>query len=143
MRVVKPGGRIAILAWSSQHLLPGYPQLEARLNATSAGIAPFCEGKNPREHFLRASGWFHQLGLVNIQARTFIGDVQAPLNENMRQALLSLIRMRWSGVQPELTPDDWQAYQRLNKPESPDFVLDQPDYYAFFTYSMFSGEIPG
>ena len=143
MRVVKPGGRIAILAWSSQQLLPGYPQLEARLNATSAGIAPFCEGKNPREHFLRASGWFHQLGLVNIQARTFIGDVQAPLNENMRQALLSLIRMRWPGVQPELTPDDWQAYQRLNKPESPDFVLDQPDYYAFFTYSMFSGEIPG
>ena len=39
-RVVKPGGTVAILAWTSQMLLPGYPVLEARLNATSVGIAP-------------------------------------------------------------------------------------------------------
>ena len=40
VRVIKPGGTLAILAWSSQQLLPGYPGLEARLNTTSAGIAP-------------------------------------------------------------------------------------------------------
>jgi demethylmenaquinone methyltransferase/2-methoxy-6-polyprenyl-1,4-benzoquinol methylase len=40
-RVVKPGGIVAIAAWSSENLLPGYPQLEARLGATSGGIAPF------------------------------------------------------------------------------------------------------
>ena len=40
-RVVKPGGMAAILFWSSQQLLPGYPELEARLNATAQGIAPF------------------------------------------------------------------------------------------------------
>ena len=34
MRVVKPGGQIVLLAWSSQQVLPGYPLLEARLNAT-------------------------------------------------------------------------------------------------------------
>ena len=38
-RVVKPGGSVAILAWSSQQLLPGYPLLEARLNATASGYA--------------------------------------------------------------------------------------------------------
>jgi len=43
-RVVKPGGSVIILAWSSQQLLPGYPVLEAHLNATSSGIAPFVEG---------------------------------------------------------------------------------------------------
>ena len=41
VRVTKPSGRIALLAWSSQQLLPGHPALEARLNATSVGIAPF------------------------------------------------------------------------------------------------------
>ena len=46
-RVVKPGGTIAIAAWSSEKLLPGYPKLEALLSATSAGIAPFVEGKEP------------------------------------------------------------------------------------------------
>ncbi len=33
-RVIRPGGTVAILFWSSQMLLPGYPVLEARLNAT-------------------------------------------------------------------------------------------------------------
>jgi ubiquinone/menaquinone biosynthesis C-methylase UbiE len=69
-RVVKRGGRVAILAWSSERLLPGYPLLEARLQATSAGIAPFSAGM---------------------------------------------------------------------KPESMEFILGQSDYYAFFTYTMFSG----
>jgi len=62
-RVVKPGGIVAIAAWSSENLLPGYPRLEARLGATSAGIAPFIQGKKPELHFLRALGWF--AGLVN------------------------------------------------------------------------------
>ena len=40
VRVVKPGGKVAILAWSSERLLPGYPLLEARLNATTQGLPP-------------------------------------------------------------------------------------------------------
>ncbi len=50
VRVVKPGGGVAILAWSSEKLLPGYPLLEARLNATSAGIAPFVSRDGARRH---------------------------------------------------------------------------------------------
>jgi len=142
IRVVKPKGKIAIIAWSSQQLLPGYPTLEARLNATSAGIAPFTAGKRPQKHFLRALGWLHQLGLEKTQARTFIGDVHAPLSDKVRAAMLSLIRMRWPSVQSELTPGDWALFQRISQPESPDFILDHPDYYAFFSYSMFFGEIP-
>ena len=142
VRVVKPGGCIAILAWSSQQLLPGYPLLEAHLNATSIGIAPFIKGKNPEKHFLRALGWFRQIGLEASKAQTFIGDVHAPLNEDTRQALISLIQMRWSGVQSELTGEEWAEFQRLCQPESPDFILDRPDYYAFFTYSLFSGKVP-
>ena len=138
-RVVKPGGKVAIMAWSSQQLLPGYPALEARLNCTSMGIAPFSEGKPPQEHFLRALGWFRQLGLRAPKAQTFAGDVHAPLQEEQRRALLSLIQMRWPGVQAELTQAEWDDYQRLCRPESPDFILDQPDYYAFFTYTLFSG----
>jgi demethylmenaquinone methyltransferase/2-methoxy-6-polyprenyl-1,4-benzoquinol methylase len=55
-RVVKPGGSVVILAWSSDRLLPGYPLLEARLNATSSGIRPFVTGNRPESHFLRALG---------------------------------------------------------------------------------------
>jgi ubiquinone/menaquinone biosynthesis C-methylase UbiE len=140
-RVVKPGGGVAIIAWSSQQLLPGYPALEAQLNATSSGIAPFVKGKRPESHFLRALGWFRDAGLKEPTAQTFVGDAHAPLSDDMRSALMALLEMRWPGVQSELSQDDWAEYQRLCQPESPDFILDLSDYYAFFTYSMFHGRV--
>jgi demethylmenaquinone methyltransferase/2-methoxy-6-polyprenyl-1,4-benzoquinol methylase len=72
-----------------------------------------------------------------------VEDVHAPLRDDLRDALVALIEMRWSGVQSELTPDDWLEYQRLCLPASEDFILNSPDYYAFYTCSMFSGKIAG
>lgn len=138
-RVVRPGGLVAILAWSSETLLPGYPALEARLGATSMGIAPFARGMKPESHFLRALGWFHKAGLEDPIARTFVGDVHAPLTGDMRRALAALIEMRWPGAREELSSEEWENYRHLCLPESPDYILNQPDYYAFFTYTMFSG----
>ena len=141
VRVVQPGGMVAILAWSSEKLLPGYPRLEARLNGTSSGIAPFTTSMKPESHFLRVLGWLRELGLKETRAQTFAGGAYAPLSEDIRSALKSLFQMRWPGVQPELTGEDWAKYQRLCHPESPDFILNQPDYYAFFTYTMFYGKV--
>jgi demethylmenaquinone methyltransferase/2-methoxy-6-polyprenyl-1,4-benzoquinol methylase len=140
-RVVKPGGSVAILAWSNEKILPGHPRLEACLNATSAGIAPFVKGKKPETHFLRALGWFRDAGLEKPTAQTFVGDAHAPLTDDLRRALQALFQMRWPGVESELNQEDWAEYQRLCLPESPDFILDHPDYYAFFTYSMFHGKV--
>jgi len=132
-RVVRPGGTVAILVHTSQSLLPGYPRLEARLNATAAGIAPFTRGMRPETHWQRALGWFFDAGLEETRARTFVGEAQAPLSDELRAALVALIDMRWEGAQAELGDEEWAEYQRLCQPESPDFLLDRPDYYAFFT----------
>jgi len=140
-RVLKPGGIIAILAWSSQQLLPGYPQLEARLNATSSGIAPFVNEMKPEYHFFRMLGWFRKAGLKESYARTFTGSVYAPLSNEIRTALISLIQMRWTNLKSELSSDDLEEFQRLVKPESPNFILNLPDYYSFFTYSLFCGKV--
>lgn len=142
-RVVKPGGSVIILAWSSQQLLPGYPVLEAHLNATSSGIAPFVEGAAPELHFSRMMGWFRRVGMEEVTARTFAGDVSAPLSEDIRSALTALIEMRWVDVEAELSEGDWAEYQRLCMSESPEFILNLPDYYAFYTYSMFRGRMLG
>jgi demethylmenaquinone methyltransferase/2-methoxy-6-polyprenyl-1,4-benzoquinol methylase len=142
-RVVKPGGSVIILAWSSQKLLPGYPVLEAHLNATSSGIAPFAEGTAPELHFPRMMGWFRRAGMGEVTVQTFAGDVCAPLSEEIWSALTALIEMRWVDVGAELSEGDWAEFQRLCLPESPDFILDLPDYYAFFTYSMFRGRVVG
>jgi len=140
-RVVKPGGSVAIFAWSSEKLLPGYPLLEAHLNATSSGIAPFAKGKRPERHFLRALGWLRDAGFEEPAVRTFVGDAYAPLNNDLRNALTALFEMRWPSVESELTQEDWSEYQRLCLPESPEFILKHPDYYAFFTCSMFYGRV--
>jgi ubiquinone/menaquinone biosynthesis C-methylase UbiE len=140
-RVVKPGGSIILLGWSSQQLLPGHPLLEARLNGNCSGYLAFLKGKNPDQNFMRSLSSFRKAGLENVQAQTFVGDVRTPLGDEERLAVVSLSEMLWGRPQPEVSIEDWQAYQRLCKPDSPDFILDLPDYYGFFTYSMFRGRV--
>jgi ubiquinone/menaquinone biosynthesis C-methylase UbiE len=140
-RVVRPGGIVAILFWSSQMLLPGYPVLEARLNATSAGIAPFGAETAPDRHYLLTLGWLRRAGLVNTWAETFIRTVFAPIESRIREALVALLKMRWGDAESELSRSEQAEYRRLCQPESPAFILNRPDYYAFFTYSLFCGQV--
>lgn len=140
-RVVKPAGTVAILFWSSQKLLPGYPILEARLNATSSATAPLTEEMKPESHCLRALGWLRGAGLKELTAHTFVADVHAPLSDNIRSALTATFQMLWGEVQSEIAEEDWAQYQRLCEPKSPGSILNLPDYYAFVTYSMFCGKI--
>jgi ubiquinone/menaquinone biosynthesis C-methylase UbiE len=140
-RVVTPGGTVAVLAWSSQQLLPGYPLLEARLNATCSAYLPHVKAARPDANFARALGWLRKAGLEDCNAKTFVGDVHAPMSDDLRAALLSLFEMLWGERQPEALDEDWAEYQRLCRAGSPDLILDLPDYYAFFTYSMFGGKL--
>jgi demethylmenaquinone methyltransferase/2-methoxy-6-polyprenyl-1,4-benzoquinol methylase len=64
------------------------------------------------------------------------------LSDDIRNALISLFEMLWGEPQPEVSQKDWAEYERLCQPESPEFILNLSDYYAFFTYSMFRGKIP-
>ena len=141
-RVVRPGGRVALLFYTSQALLPGYPVLEARLNATGTGIAPFAKAMPPENHWLRAIGWFRAAGLRDVKAQTFVSEVQAPLSEELRAALAALIEMRWGGAESEVDPETWAQYEQLCDPDSPAFIVDAPDYYGFFTETLFRGTVP-
>ena len=140
-RVVRPDGQVAILGYSSQMLLPGFPLLEARLNATASAMNFLAKGLRPEDHFQRALGWFRDAGLTEPTARTVVGTVQAPLDDGVRRALISLFGMLWGEMQPKMTQADRKEYRRLTDQESPDFILDSPDYYAFVTYSMFEGRV--
>jgi demethylmenaquinone methyltransferase/2-methoxy-6-polyprenyl-1,4-benzoquinol methylase len=142
VRVVKPGGVVAILFWSSQKLLPGHPLLEARLSATYAANFPYRDDVKPELHILRALEWLRGAGLENSRVRTFVADVQAPLEEVTQKALTGSFQMFWGKAETEATPEDWAECQRLCRPESPDFILNLPDYYAFITYSLFHGKVP-
>lgn len=140
-RVTRSGGTVAILAWSHETLLPGHPILEARLRATSAGVAPFQLGSTPESHFLRALGWFREANLSLPAVDSLADTLYAPLNADQTDALERLFMMRWPGVENELSPADLAEYQRLCLPDSPDFIVRRSDYCAFFTYTMFYGQV--
>jgi demethylmenaquinone methyltransferase/2-methoxy-6-polyprenyl-1,4-benzoquinol methylase len=88
-------------------------------------------------------GWFRQAGLTDVKAQTFVRRVQAPISEDLRAALASLIDMRWGGAESEVDRETWSEYERLCDPNSPDFIVDDPDYYAFFTETLFRGQVTG
>lgn len=140
-RVVRPGGRVVLLGWSAQQVLPGHALLEARLNATCSAYRPFLSAQPPERHFARAGRWLRAAGLAAVRAQTFVGTVQSPLSAGERLALLDLFAMLWGQPQPEVSAQDWEDSQRLCRPESAECILDIADYYAFFTYTLFQGEV--
>jgi demethylmenaquinone methyltransferase/2-methoxy-6-polyprenyl-1,4-benzoquinol methylase len=89
---------------------------------------------------MRALGWFRELGIKEPNARVFADSICAPLDDEVRHALVTLFDMRWPDVSDELSPEDLKEFQRLCLPDSPDFILNLSDYYAFFTYTMFWGK---
>lgn len=141
-RVLKPNGKLAILAWSSEKLLPGYPELEAKLQATTAGLAPFRADMAPNQHFSCFLGVLREQGLIDLHAGTCVATAHAPLNDDQFSALKSLFEMRWPNVEGELDPADFSEFQCLTHSDSKDFILGHADYYAFFTYSVFWGRVP-
>ena len=141
-RVVKPGGSVALVYWSSQSFLPGYPGLEARLNAAFAATTPYLVDVPPHQQYLRALSWLREAGLERPVARTFVAEVQAPLSPEMRESVTYCFEMFWGALEDHLSPEDWEAYRRLCRPDSEDFILDEPDYYGFLTYTLFCGRAP-
>ncbi len=141
VRVVRPGGLIAILFWSSQRLLPGHPFLEARLNATRAAGYPFQEDWGPKAHILSAPLWLCEAGLKEIRGRTFAADVQGPIRGCTRDDLAACFQMLWGRAAEELSHGDRKQFERLCLQESPDFIAGRPEYYAFITYTLFSGRV--
>lgn len=141
VRVVRPGGIVALVIWSSENLLPGYPELEARLRLTTAGLAPFKKGMDPQQHFMRVMGRLLEAGLEDVHGNTFVDDVQNPMTDELRRSITGLFEMRWPDVESELSEKEWTELQHLIRPDSPDFLLDQQDYYGFYTYTMFRGKV--
>ncbi len=140
-RVTRPGGTVALLFWSLHRLLPGYPLLEARLNATNAATFAGPRGIKPELHSSRALGWFQHPNLKEPRVQSFVIDIQPPFEEETRETLVGILRMYWDKTKPEVSPEDWREYQRLCKPDSPDFILDLPDYHGQITYSLYYARV--
>jgi ubiquinone/menaquinone biosynthesis C-methylase UbiE len=140
-RVVKPGGRVGLLFWSSQTLLPGHPMLEARLNLAHVAHNPYLCGIKPQLQFLNALGWLRKAGLEQIAASTFVADAYAPLDRMIQDAIAYCFIMFWDDLKAYVSEDDFSMYRRLCDPKSKECVLYRSDYYCLLTYTLFHGKV--
>jgi demethylmenaquinone methyltransferase/2-methoxy-6-polyprenyl-1,4-benzoquinol methylase len=141
-RVIRPGGAVALVYWSGQTLLAGYPLLEARLNAAFVQAVPYLADVAPEHHFLRAGAWLTRAGFERVRAKTFLAEIRGPFAGANRQAVAFCFEMFWGGLTERLSARDWESYRNLCDPDSPRFVADAPGYYAFLTYTMFWARKP-
>lgn len=143
-RVVRPGGTVALVFWSNQSLLPGHPELEARLDLAHAGWNPYLAGVEPARHFMRALGWMKRAGLTEGRARSFVTGVQAPLAPEIREALAFVYEMFWGELGDRICGNDRHELARLCDPSSTDFLPDTAGFCCHVTYTLFTGSVlPG
>jgi demethylmenaquinone methyltransferase/2-methoxy-6-polyprenyl-1,4-benzoquinol methylase len=130
---------VALVFWSSQVLLPGHPELEARLMNAFTRTTPYTAGIAPGRHFLRALGWMREAGLEEREARTFAVTLHAPLGTRQQDALGCALGMFFDGLEAHVPAEDWSAIRKLLDPDSREYLPAHPDYCAVFTYTMFTG----
>ncbi len=138
-KILKPGGKIYLLFWSSQKFLQGYPLLEARLNASTSANAPYLENMIPENHILHGQKWLSKAKFENIRAKSFVGDIAGPLNENDKTALTIFLDMLWGKSKNEVSKSVWEDYNTYCSPDSGKFILNNPDYYGYYVYTLFQG----
>jgi demethylmenaquinone methyltransferase / 2-methoxy-6-polyprenyl-1,4-benzoquinol methylase len=138
-RVVKPGGTVAVMGWTHQLLLPGYPLLESKLNTASPLVIPSGTDVEAEDHFMRAAGWFQKAGFAETRVGSYVGDISFPLNDVEREAVRAFFEMLWGNSRQAVSADEWQLLLQLSGQGQAESILDRTDYYGFFVYTCFTG----
>lgn len=138
-RVLKPGGVLAIFYgnWMRPTYLPGYARLEhlicAARETTYARERPWQGQAHPE----RPLAWLEGAGLTSCRLQAFPVLHQQPLPEAVRRYIATAIvgghyaaAIAACGKDPGMTAEDEALWRSLSDPHSPDFILDQPDYYC-------------
>lgn len=68
------------------------------------------------------------------------GEIHAPLSGERTAALADLMAMRWGTSPGELDEEELALYHSLTDPASENCIYHDPDYYGFFTYTLFTGK---
>jgi len=140
-RVVRPGGRVIVKESQLLHglLLPGHPVLERRLRQAEMEWSRHEGGEfSFEERRQRTPGWLRAAGLQVEGFRTYLLERRAPLPAAAREYIERVVFERNWGprLRDRLTPADWEQRSALCEPSSPDFVLDDADYYCLYPISV-------
>lgn len=148
---LKPGGLLAIFYgnWLRPLYLPGYARLE-HLICAARELAYVRERPwQGRLHPERALAWLAKAGLAARGVRMLPVLHTQPLPAEVRRYITTAIlgghyaeAVAAAGNEAGITPADADLWGRLADPDSPEFILDQPDYYCAVTPLLAVGQRP-
>lgn len=149
-RVVKPGGRVAVLDGDVGAVpwLPWPPDLEERVRAAARRGAAENYGGRLDEHFAPYLGrslprLLREAGLVDIAIRAVADMDRPPLDAHREAALGDWFRGWVDGrLQPYLAPADRDQMLALVDPQSPSYLLDDRDFFLSRTWLLAIGQVP-
>ncbi|HPI90408.1 MAG TPA: methyltransferase domain-containing protein [Spirochaetota bacterium] len=141
-RVLRSGGKVAILFWSDQKLLPGYPFLEAALKATMSANRPLNPSSAREFHSFKAGAWLSRTGFTGIACRNFPVDLSGQLSEDQKAALLMSLNMLYGAAAKEISADLREQYLNITDPTGGEYILSDENYAGFVMYTMFVGLKP-
>jgi arsenite methyltransferase len=151
VRTLKPGGLLAIFYgnWLRPMCLPGYARIEhlicAARETAYARERPWQGAPHPE----RALGWLQRAGLTSCAIQVLPVVYRHPLPAEVRRYITDAIlgghyvrAVVAAGNDAGMTAEDLDLWRCLADPESPDFLLDQPDYCCAFTPLLAVGRHP-
>jgi SAM-dependent methyltransferase len=149
--VLMPEGVLAIFYgnWLRPIYLPGYARLEHLICAARElqyqRERPWQSSLHPE----RPLAWLEAAGLVARSMRVLPVIYTQPLPHAVRQYVTTaILRNHYAnavancGKDVRLTAEDESLWRRLSDPASPDFILDQPDYYCVVSPLLAIGYSP-
>lgn len=138
-RTLNPGGVLAIFYgnWLRATYLPGYARLEHLIGAARETSYEHERRWQGAPHPERALGWLECAGLTQCCLQIFPVLHRQPLPDAVRRYVATAIlgghyahAVAACGAETGMTTDDLDLWRRVSDPASPDFILDQPDYYC-------------
>jgi SAM-dependent methyltransferase len=148
-RALKPGGILAIFSsnWLRPVYLPGYARLEhlicAAREARYAREPPWQGTAHPE----RPLAWLAKAGFTSPRLELFPVLHRPPLPATVRRYIATAILdghdanavAAWC-EEDGMTAADEQLWRRLSDPQSPDYILEQPDYFCAATPLLALGQ---
>lgn len=128
-RVLRPGGRVALMENDSLHqlLLPWHPKLELKVRAaelaargrTSRHPDKYYVGRELRRHLFDA-------GFCSCGKRTYASNRSGPLSGDLRLYVVGYLQALRESIKADLASDDLQAFDRMMRPGEPECFFDDP-----------------
>jgi SAM-dependent methyltransferase len=151
-RVVKPGGQVAIFLGNrlGAMFVPGHAHIENCL-ATALNL-----NYRKRDHFRpsfqheNVLGWLRAAGLEQRRMSAHITEYQAPLHPDITRYIQEFVFDDEYAPSPELkqyahgvglTEDEWATWLDISDPTSPNYLLNDPDYYCVRFGTLTTGRV--